>query len=71
MADRNDDDRALDAVRRSDDDESRREARRAREGGASVGRGMTSADSTEAPLSADTGEPDDRALGDRGPGGDR
>ncbi len=70
MADR-ERDSALDAVRRSDDEESRREAQRARDGGASVGRGMTSADSTEAPLSAETGEPDDRALGDGDAGGGR
>ena len=55
-------DRAMDAVRRSDGDESREEARRARASG-TVGQGMSSADSTEAPLSAETGEPDDRALG--------
>jgi hypothetical protein len=55
--------RALDALRKSESEESHREAQRARDAGASVGSGMTSADSTEAPLHADTGEPDDRALG--------
>ncbi len=68
MADRDNDERALEALRRSDDERSREEARRAFEGGASVGRGMTSADSTEAPLSAESGEPDERALGGDGGG---
>ena len=66
MADQQNDDRALDALRRSDSDESRREAERARDGAVPLGRGMTAADSTEAPLSAETGEADDRALGDSG-----
>ena len=67
MTDRNDDDRrALDAMRQSDSEESRREAERARAGGGPpLGRGMSAADSTEAPLSAESGEADDRALGGR------
>ena len=67
MADQQDDDRrALDAMRQSDSEESRREAQRARDaGGPPLGRGMTAVDSTEAPLSAETGEADDRALGGR------
>jgi hypothetical protein len=71
MADRNDDDRrARDAMRQSGSEESRREAQRARDGSdVPLGRGMTAADSTEAPLSAETGEADDRALGDGGTGG--
>ena len=73
MADQDDDRRALEAMRQSDSEESRREAQRARDAaGPPLGRGMTAVDSTEAPLSAETGEADDRALG--GPdaqGGDR
>jgi hypothetical protein len=67
MADRQDDDRrVLDAMRQSDSEESRREAQRARDAdGPPLGRGMTAADSTEAPLSTDSGEADDRALGGR------
>ena len=60
MGERNDDS-AMDAVRRSESDESRQEAQRARESG-TIGQGMSSADSTEAPLSAETGELDDRAM---------
>ena len=69
MADQDSDDRALDALRRADDSEVRRAAQQARESGVTIGRGMTSPDSTEVPLSAETGEPDERALGDRGAGG--
>lgn len=58
-------DAAMDAVRQSEGEESRGEARRARASG-TIGQGMSSADSTEAPLSAETGEPDDRALGGAG-----
>ena len=70
MTERHGDDQRHEAALRGGDEESRREAQRARDAG-TIGRGMTSADSTEAPLSAETGEPDDRALGDRGSGGDR
>ena len=44
-------------------------ARRARQAGQTIGRGMTSPDSTEAVLSAETGEPDERARGDGGQAG--
>lgn len=37
--------------------------------GRTIGRGMTSPDSTQVPLRADTGEPDEEAI--RGFGGDR
>jgi hypothetical protein len=66
MTDRNDDrERDEDVIRRSEDEDVRREARERRELGETIGRGMTSPDSTEIPLSAETGEPDERARGDR------
>ena len=65
MTDRNDD-RDEDVIDRSEDENVRRQARERRELGETIGRGMTSPDSTEIPLSAETGEPDERARGDRG-----
>jgi hypothetical protein len=64
MTDR-DDRRDEDVIRRSEDEDVRREARERRELGETIGRGMTTPDSTEVPLSAETGEPDERARGDR------
>jgi hypothetical protein len=64
MTDR-DDRRDEDVIRRSEDEDVRREAWERRELGETIGRGMTSPDSTEVPLSAETGEPDERARGDR------
>jgi hypothetical protein len=64
MTDR-DDRRDEDVISRSEDEEVRRGARERRELGETIGRGMTSPDSTEIPLSAETGEPDERARGDR------
>jgi hypothetical protein len=64
MTDRNDR-RDEDIISRGEDEDVRREARERRELGETIGRGMTSPDSTEIPLSAETGEPDERARGDR------
>jgi hypothetical protein len=64
MTDR-DDKRDEDVISRSEDKDVRRKARERRELGETIGRGMTSPDSTEIPLSAETGEPDERARGDR------
>jgi hypothetical protein len=64
MTDRNDR-RDEDIISRSEDEDVRREARERRELGETIGRGMTSPDSTEIPLTAETGEPDERARGDR------
>jgi hypothetical protein len=46
----------------------RSEADRLRESRGTIGRGMTSPDSTEVPLSAETGEPDERTYS-KGRGG--
>jgi hypothetical protein len=59
------DDRDRDQQARSDDDSMER-ARKDLAEGKYVGKGMTSPDSTQVPLSAETGEPDERAIrGDR------
>ena len=65
MAERNPE-RGPDPVPRSGSEESRLEGERALESG-TVGRGLTSADSTEAPLPAEAADSDDRTLG--GPSG--
>ena len=46
-------------------EESRREAERARASGPPLGEGMRAPDSTQAPLSAETGEPDEAGRGER------
>lgn len=59
------DNRDRDQQARNDDD-SMEGARRDLAEGKYVGKGMTSPDSTQVPLSAETGEPDERATrGDR------
>jgi hypothetical protein len=59
------DNRDRDQQARSDDDSMER-ARKDLAEGKYVGKGMTSPDSTQVPLSAETGEPDERAIrGDR------
>ncbi len=58
-------DRSKDSPR--SDDASMEAARKDLAEGRYVGKGMTSPDSTQVPLSAETGEPDERAIrGDEG-----
>ena len=61
MANDDNEDRGLDALRRSEQPDEKRAAREALEEGRTVGEGMTSPDSTQVPLSAETGKPDPRA----------
>ena len=60
-----DEQRERDVVNRSEDPQVRREARERLELGETIGSGMHSPDSTQVPLSAETGEPDERAVRDR------
>jgi hypothetical protein len=60
-----DEQRERDLVNRSEDPQVRRAARERLERGATIGSGMSSPDSTQGPLSAETGEPDERATGEK------
>ena len=66
----NDERRERDLVNRSEDPQVRRESRERLELGETIGTGMHSPDSTQVPLSAETGEPDERAMRGRSHEGD-